>query len=236
MEGEDTRGTERGRKAKREKKMDEQYLIDQTVEYVKKRHESDSSGHDWPHVNRVWKSSIRIAEGEGANTLVVQLAALLHDIGDRKFTGAYENSSEEAESFLYSLGVDDSVRESVLDIINNMSFSSGIGKTIELSLEGKAVQDADRLDAIGAIGIARCFAAGASMGKEMHNPELKPVAFATSEEYNKSKSTSVNHFYEKLFHLKDKMNTGTAKQIAEGRHSFMEEYLERFLEECEGER
>ncbi len=181
--------------------------------------------------------ALKIARNEGdVDTFVVQLGALLHDIADWKFHGGDESVGiEVARKWLEKLGVDEQTIEHVCRIIETVSFKGAGVSSKPDSKEGMIVQDADRLDALGAIGIARCFATGAKLNREIHNPEKKPVFHRDFDSYKNSNSTSINHFYEKLLLLKDRMNTLTAKQIAEERHKFMEQFLERFFKEWEGE-
>jgi len=217
--------------------MDKELIIKQTVDHVRNKLENDPSGHDWWHVYRVWRMALRIAEEEkDVDVFVIQLAALLHDIADWKFHGGDDSLGPKvAREWLETLGVDEETISHVSEIIGKLSFKgAGVSSTLRTK-EGMIVQDADRLDALGAIGIARCFTTGARMNREIHNPELKPKLHKTFEEFKKSKTTSINHFYEKLLLLKDRMNTATAKKIAEERHRFMEEFLERFFKEWEGE-
>lgn len=210
-------------------------LIDRTADYVKAKLSGEGSGHDWWHIYRVWRTSQRIGQAEGADLLVVELAALLHDIADWKAHGGnVAVGPETARQWLLSLRVEETLIEQVCRIIADISFK-GIGvEQPELSLEGKVVQDADRLDALGAIGIARTFAYGGAKGRLIHDPDVSPTEHQTAESYLRSDGTSVNHFYEKLLLLKDRMNTTTGSIIAEKRHQFMEEYLQRFYEEWEG--
>ncbi len=210
--------------------------IDRTADYVKASLSGEGCGHDWWHTYRVWKTSQRIGQAERADLFVVELAALLHDIADWKAHGG--NSAvgpEMARQWLMSLGVEETLIEQVCQIIADISFKGAGVEQPVLSLEGKVVQDADRLDAIGAIGIARTFAYGGANGRLIHDPDVSPMEHLTAESYLKSGGTSVNHFYEKLLLLKDRMNTTTGKTIAEKRHRFMEDYLRRFYEEWEGE-
>lgn len=206
-----------------------------TAEHVKSVLSGEGSGHDWWHVYRVWKAAQRIGRAEGAGLLVVELAALLHDIADWKAHGGDSSvGPEAARCWLMSLDLEQAVIEHVCQIIASISFKgAGVERPV-LSLEGKIIQDADRLDAIGAIGIARAFAYGGAKGRLIHDPEAKPEEHRTAEAYLKSTGTSVNHFYEKLLLLKDRMNTATGRAIAEQRHRFMEEFLRRFYEEWEG--
>lgn len=215
--------------------MDRDEVKEKVKEFVKERLEGKDSAHDWWHVHRAWKNAVRIGKEEGGDLFVIELAALLHDVEDWKFSDSRDSGKNLAREWLEEMGVSDDIVSRVTDIVENVSFKgAGVDSEME-SLEGKIVQDADRLDAIGAIGIARCFAYGGSEGKPIHEPGEEPEDHETFEEYRKSDSSSINHFHEKLLLLKDRMNTETAEEIAEGRHEFMEEFLERFHEEWEGE-
>jgi uncharacterized protein len=208
-------------------------VLKQTEEYVRKTLEGEGSGHDWWHIQRVRNNALHIGKEENADLFVVELVALLHDIADWK---SHEEKAGPvaARAWLEKLGVDESIISHVCDIIAHMSFK-GAGVKSELhSKEGKVVQDADRLDALGAIGIARCFAYGGNKQREIYNPNIKPALHQTAEEYKNNKGTSINHFYEKLLLLKDRMNTAAGKKLAEERHKFMEQYLDRFFNEWEG--
>ena len=210
-------------------------LIDRTADHVRGVLAGEGTGHDWWHVYRVWKMAQRIGRAERADLLVVELAALLHDIADWKLhDGDSSVGPKAAKAWLDSLEVDAGVTEQVCRIIANMSFKGAGVEQSALSLEGKIVQDADRLDAIGAIGIARTFAYGGAKGRAIYDPAVKPVEHHTAEAYLKTDGHTINHFYEKLLLLKDRMNTATGRQIADERHRFMEEYLQRFFEEWEG--
>lgn len=212
-------------------------FVEQTKIYVKEKLSGEGTGHDWFHTERVYKNAIHIAKGETVNLLVIQLAALLHDIADYKFHDGDENlGGEVASNWLRKIGVDESIVLQVKEIIDHMSFKNSFDSEYVLSLEGKVVQDADRLDAIGAIGIARAFAYGGKVGREIYNPNITPAHYQTKEEYKQNTGPSLNHFYEKLLLLKDKMNTKTGKQLAEQRHAFMAQYLEVFLAEWNGEK
>ena len=213
--------------------MNEEDVIRQTAEFVKKRLGKEVTGHDWWHAYRVWKMALRIAKEEGdVDLFVVQLAALLHDIEDWKFCkGDTTLGPKIAEKWLRKLGVKEEIISRVCEIIREISFKGAGVKSRMKTKEGMIVQDADRLDAMGAIGIARCFATGAKLNREIYNPQIKPKLHKTFEEYKNSESTSINHFYEKLLLLKDLMNTKTAKRIAEKRHKFMEQFLDRFFKE-----
>lgn len=209
-------------------------LVDSTAKYVRTVLTGEGSGHDWWHVYRVWRMAKRIGQAEKADLLVVELAALLHDIADWKSHGGdTEIGPERARNWLTSLGVEEKVVEHICQIIADISFKGARVEQPPLSLEGQVVQDADRLDALGAIGIARAFAYGGAKGRSIHDPEMKPVKHETPEAYLKG-GTSVNHFYEKLLLLKDRMNTTTGRAMAQERHEFMQEYLRRFFEEWEG--
>ena len=207
-------------------------IIGNAVIYVKEKFEKEFSGHDYFHALRVYKTATHIAECEGADLEIVQLAALLHDVDDRKISpDTYENQAN-AKSFLEKEGVSAEIVERICRIISEISF--GANDSAPSTLEGKCVQDADRLDAIGAIGIARAFAYGGSHKRYMYHPDIKPNLNMTKEEYVKSESTTINHFYEKLFKLTSLMNTQTAQEIAKTRESFMRKFVEEFLDEWEG--
>lgn len=207
-------------------------IIARTVEFIRNKLQSESTGHDWLHTYRVWNNAIKIGQSEHVDMFVVQLAALLHDVADWKFyDGDLTAGSKISMEFLSNLEVDDEVIDHVCFIIKNVSFK-GVKTPVEvLSKEGQVVQDADRLDAIGAIGIARTFAYGGYKNREIYNPAIKPVIHESFEQYKNSVGTSINHFHEKLLFLKDIMNTKTGKMLAEQRHAFMEEYLRHFYEE-----
>ena len=210
-------------------------IIDRTADYVKTALSAEGSGHDWWHVSRVWKMARRIGEAERADLLVVELAALLHDIADWKSCGGdCTVGPEMAKKWLDSLGIDPSVIQHVCQIIADISFKGAGVEQPVLSLEGQVVQDADRLDAMGAIGVARAFAYGGAKGRLIYDPERKPTEHRTAESYLQSGGTTINHFYEKLLLLKDRMNTATGKAMAEKRQQFMEDFLRRFYEEWEG--
>ena len=216
--------------------MTKEHLIEQTEDYVKKFLQGESSGHDWWHIYRVWKMAYKIAREEKDNDLfVIQIASLLHDIGDWKFNKGKEDIGQKlARIWLEKLNIEEKSIYHVCEIIKDISFKGAGVRTLMKTKEGMIVQDADRLDAIGAIGIARCFAYGGWKGVEIYNPELKPKIHKTFEEYKKAKTTSINHFYEKLLLLKTLMNTKTAKRIAEKRHKFMKRYLNKFFKEWDG--
>lgn len=207
-------------------------LIRKTINLVKEKLEGTESGHDWFHIERVWKLSLKIQEKEGGDKLIIELAALLHDIADAKFHNGDETlASKIVRNFLTEQNLDPSVMEKVIFIIENMSFKNRNDAPENLPLELKIVQDADRLDAIGAIGIARTFNFGGYKNNLMYHPDIKPKLNQTKEEYKKSNGTTINHFYEKLLLLKDLLNTDTAKNIADRRHQFMLQFLEEFYNE-----
>jgi uncharacterized protein len=217
------------------KLMKNDILISKIAEEVKAELEGEGSGHDWWHVYRVWKMAERIGREEKANLLIVELGALLHDIADWKFHGGDDTVGPRvAGEILKKYGVPQVTIDAAGRIIKEGSFKGAGVKTEPTTLEGMIVQDADRLDAIGAIGIARAFAYGGHKNRAMFDPAIAPVLHASKEEYIKSQSPTINHFYEKLLLLKDLMNTKTAKKIAEERHIFVEEYLNRFFKEWEG--
>lgn len=207
-------------------------LVSRVAAHIKAKFQAESSGHDWYHINRVWRLARQIAEKDGASLEVAELGALVHDIGDWKFHDGDDSvGPREAERLLREEGAAPDVIAQVVDIVATISFKGAGVQTAMRTLEGKCVQDADRLDAIGAIGIARCFAYGGHAGRLMYDPNEPPVMHATAEAYKASKGHSLNHFYEKLFLLKDRMNTPTGLALAEERHQFMQEYVRRFLDE-----
>ena len=215
---------------------EEQNWIDQTVEYVKAEQAGESSGHDWWHTYRVWKNAQHLASKElSCDIVIVELAALLHDIADHKFHGGdLSVGPKVAREWLEGLQVPISIIDRITQIIASLSFKGANVKDQMDSLEGRIVQDADRLDAIGAIGVARTFAYGGHAGHDMYDPTLSPTLHSSFEAYTSEKSTTVNHFYEKLLLLKDRMHTSAAKRIAEERHRFMETFLTQFFQEWEG--
>ena len=215
--------------------MEKELIVIQTADFMKSELTGEGSGHDWWHVYRVWKNAVQIAKREDVDMFVVELAALLHDIADWKFNdGNEEIGPQLAREWLESLNVEENEISNVCQIIQDISFKGSGVVTNMKTQEGKIVQDADRLDAMGAIGIGRAFAYGGSKGREMYNPDLKPEKHNSFEQYKKSQSSSINHFYEKLLLLKELMNTDTAKKIAEKRHVVMLNYLDDFLQEWEG--
>lgn len=217
--------------------MENEKLINDTIAFVKSELENAEGGHDWFHIERVYKNTLAIAKNEKCDLLVGQLGALLHDIADSKFhNGDEEIGPKKARKFLESENVSEDVIEHVIQIINNISFKGGNFEKKFNSIELQIVQDADRLDAIGAIGIARTFNYGGFKNRTIYNPEIAPNLTMSKEEYKNSEAPTINHFYEKLLLLKDTMNTGSGKKIAQERHAFMEVFLEQFYEEWNGER
>ena len=215
--------------------MTPQDIIEDLKNTIKSQFEGDSSGHDWFHVERVWRNAKAIAEKENANGFITELGALLHDIADHKFVEDFEKESiDRTAHLLAKYQLNESTIQQVQHIVLHCSFKGGIGANKMKSLEGKIVQDADKLDAIGAIGIARCFNYGGFKNRQLYNPDIKPNLKMTKEEYKSSTTPTINHFYEKLLLLKDKMNTNTGKRIASDRHAFMELYLKQFYNEWEG--
>lgn len=206
-------------------------IIDRAAAYVREKFENEYSGHDWFHTLRVFRTATRIAEAEGADLVTVQLAELLHDVDDRKLSPETYEDKANARGFLSENNVDAVRIEGICRIIGEISFAEN---RVPSTLEGKCVQDADRLDAIGAIGIARAFAYGGNHNRLMYHPDVKPNLNMSKEEYVNSKSTTVNHFYEKLFKLTDMMNTDTAKAIAREREEYMRGFVDEFLNEWEG--
>jgi uncharacterized protein len=210
-------------------------LIDTTILFVKEKLENAEGGHDWFHMERVYRNSLLIAKEEDCDITVVQLGALLHDIADSKFHDGDETiGPRTARTFLESQHVDEPIIQHVINIIENISFKGGNFEKKFNSKELEIVQDADRLDALGAIGIARCFNYGGFKNRALYNPEIQPNLNMSKEEYKNSESPTLNHFYEKLLLLKDKMNTPTGKKIAEARHQYMEGFLSQFYAEWEG--
>lgn len=210
-------------------------VILKTLDFVKETLYGEGSGHDYWHVYRVWNNAKSLAQNELCNNYIVELGALLHDIADHKFYGGdLTVGPRVAREFLEKLGVEEEVISGVCEIIATISFKGAKVASEMSTIEGMIVQDADRLDAIGAIGIARTFAYGGHKGHEMYNPGIKPKLHETFEAYKNSKGTTVNHFYEKLLLLKDLMNTETAKKVAKKRHEYMEEFLSQFYHEWDG--
>jgi uncharacterized protein len=217
--------------------MTHQDYISKTIAYVKQELHDAEGGHDWFHIERVWKNSKFIAELESdADLLVVELGALLHDIADSKFHNGDEKvGPQKASAFLKELGINTDVVKSVIFIIENISYKGGTNETISKTSELEIVQDADRLDAIGAIGIARTFNYGGFKNHKIYDPAIPPQTSQTKQRYKNSNAPTLNHFYEKLLLLKDLMNTETGKKLAQQRHDFMEGFLEQFYTEWNAE-
>ena len=210
-------------------------IIANTIQFVKHQLEGAEAGHDWFHIERVYRNALHIADQENCNREVVQLAALLHDIADSKFHGGDETiGPKTARVFLESQYLEEATVDHVVKIIENISFKGGNTARMFSSLELDIVQDADRLDAMGAIGIARTFNYGGFKNRPLYDPAIAPNMHMTKDEYKVSSAPTINHFYEKLLLLKDRMNTTTGKQVAEERHRFMELYLAQFYAEWEG--
>jgi uncharacterized protein len=217
--------------------MNNKDIVSKTITFVKEKLKNAEGGHDWFHIERVYKNALQIAKEEVCNETIVELGALLHDIADSKFHNGDEAvGPETARVFLESEGVEEEVTSHVIKIIENISYKGGNFEKKFSSIELDIVQDADRLDALGAIGIARTFNYGGFKNRALYDPNIAPNLKMTKEEYKKSDAPTLNHFYEKLFLLKDKMNTATGKQIALERHRFMETFIAQFYAEWDGEK
>lgn len=217
--------------------MNKQLIINKTAQYIKAKMSGESTGHDWWHIYRVWQMSKKIAKSEKADLFIVEMGALLHDIADYKFhKGDDKKGGQEAEKFLVKLKVDKETIKKIIHIIDNISFKGAGVKEKMKSLEGKIVQDADRLDAIGAIGVARAVATGQKFERPIYDPNIKPELHKTFKSYKKKNGTTINHFYEKLLLLKNRMNTKTGKQLAKERHLFMETFLKEFFQEWDSKK
>ncbi len=215
--------------------MMEDKIIEDAIEYIKDFFVDEYSGHDYWHTMRVYRMAVKLAEIENADLFIVKLAALLHDIDDIKISPLTAAGKLNAMVFMAEHEVDKDVIDKVCEIIDENSFR-GLDSVVPATIEGKCVQDADRLDAIGAIGIARAFTYGGSRRRILYDPEQKPLMDMNAAEYRRHMSTTVNHFYEKLFKLKDMMNTDAAKKLAEHREKIMKDYLDEFMLEWEGEK
>ena len=211
--------------------MNKKLMIEKTKEFVKEKLYGEGSGHDWFHIERVYNLSRYLAEKENADSFIVEMAALLHDIDDWKFSSNNDNNPTNTEVFLKKIQVNEEDLIKIIKIINTISFKGGVVDSSQETIEGKVVQDADRLDAIGAIGIARTFAYGGNKNRVIYDPNIKPINFTTLDEVKNENNHTINHFYEKLLKLKDLMNTKSAKEIAEKRHKYMEEFLNEFYSE-----
>lgn len=217
--------------------MNDSEIVNKTILFVKAKLENAEGGHDWFHIERVYKNAILIADGEVCDDTVLKLGALLHDIADSKFHNGDETIGPKmAREFLASNDVDETTIQHVINIIENISFKGGNTEKLFSSIELNIVQDADRLDAIGAIGIARTFNYGGFKNRPLYNPNIAPNLHMSKEEYKNSEAPTLNHFYEKLLLLKDKMNTETGKKIAQERHRYMEGFLSQFYAEWDGEK
>jgi uncharacterized protein len=217
--------------------MSNENIVNKTILFVKKKLDNAEGGHDWFHIERVYKNALSIADNEVCDDTVVKLGALLHDIADSKFHDGDETVGPKiAREFLASNDVDEATIQHVINIIENISFKGGNTEKQFSSIELNIVQDADRLDAIGAIGIARTFNYGGFKNRPLYNPRIAPNLHMNKEEYKNNEAPTLNHFYEKLLLLKDKMNTETGKQIAQERHRYMEGFLSQFYAEWDGEK
>ena len=211
--------------------MDKDLIIEKTKEFVKNKLYGEGSGHDWFHIERVYNLSRFLANEEKADNFIVEMTDLLHDIDDWKFSNGTKTNTTITEEFLNSVNVDKESINKIITIIKTMSFKGGVVNSTQNTIEGMIVQDADRLDAIGAIGIARTFAYGGSKNRPIYDPNIAPINFTSLEEVKNAENHTINHFYEKLLKLKDLMNTDSAKIIAEKRHKFMENFLKEFYSE-----
>jgi uncharacterized protein len=210
-------------------------IIARTEDFVRETLPQDATGHDWAHVFRVRRNALLIAREEGADLTIVNLAALLHDIADHKFHGGDESAGPRvAREWLVRNEVVPEIIDEVCQTIARLSFKGAGTEQEPLSLAGQCVQDADRLDALGAIGIARAFAYGGYKGRALYDPEVPPEMHSSFEQYKKGTGPTLNHFYEKLLLLKDRFNTAAGGRMAEERHAFLQEFLERFLAEWNG--
>jgi uncharacterized protein len=215
--------------------VDQHTVLAEAAAFVREELAHDSSGHDWWHIARVTVLARRIAAEEGADTFVCELAALLHDVADEKIAGDEAAGQAKVRGWIEAHSVEVETIERVMEIIGAMSFGGGNRPEMR-TLEGRVVQDADRLDALGAIGIARAFAFGGSRGRALYDPDEPPREYRSQAEYHASTSSTVNHFHEKLLLLKDRLNTDYARQLAEGRHRYMQAFLDEFAAEWEGDR
>lgn len=216
--------------------MNKSHIITHTETFAKDQLQGEGTGHDWWHVERVRATARLLQQSEGGDMFIIDLALLLHDVGDRKVINQPDDDYTIAENFLQSQDIDEDIVVAIMDIIKNMSFSRSLDKENDVpnSVEFQIVQDADRLDALGAIGIARAFAFGGSRGSLLYAPDQTAITHTSRDEYIHSKSSTLHHFDEKLFHLKNKLNTDTAKQIAHDRDAYMRKFYERFLDEWYG--
>ncbi|WP_373231018.1 HD domain-containing protein [Cohnella sp.] len=209
-------------------------IISAAERFCRSELENDPTGHDWWHIHRVVQMAERLASEEGADSFICMIAALLHDVADEKLNESKESGLHKVRDWLEGQLLAEEERQHIMEIISTMSYNAGTNPLMR-TLEGKVVQDADRLDAIGAIAIARTFLYAGWKGHPIHDPQLPPRDSMTPAEYRHDKSTAINHFHEKLLKLKDCVNTSSARRIAEERHSYMEKYVERFYQEWEGQ-
>jgi uncharacterized protein len=217
--------------------MNEHEIVERTVEHVRTLLSGEGSGHDWFHIERVRRTALAIAAEEDADPFITELAALLHDVADWKFAGGdHEAGPRQARQWLESLGAAPPAVDHVCEIIARLSFKGAGVETPMRTLEGQCVQDADRLDAIGAIGVARAFAYGGHKGRGLYDPAVPPQPHDSFEAYKKNTGPTINHFYEKLLLLKDRMTTRAGQRLAEGRHAFLANYLDQFLAEWNAQR
>lgn len=212
-------------------KVQQNECLVKTKSYIQNVFEGEGSGHDWWHIYRVRNMALKLSETEGGNVFIIEMASLLHDLDDWKLVG--DSIDSKTKVWLNNLSISKDEADKILEVIEQVSFKGAKVKNIAISIEAQIVQDADRLDAIGAIGIARTFAYGGSKNRLIHHPDAKPVLHKTFESYKKNTAPTINHFYEKLLLLKELMNTNSAKEIAKDRHRFMEEFLEQFYAEWE---
>ena len=216
------------------KNVSKKTVVTAVMVYAKKHHGTDAGGHDWPHIERVWKMAKRLARTEGGDFFVIELAALCHDIADWKESGNFHASGRASRTLLQKLGVSEDVISHVEHIVNNVSYKGGSVRDRMTTLEGKIVQDADRLDAIGAIAIARTFAWGGTKERQIYDSSERRVQYKSFNAYKGRGKSSIAHFYDKLLLLKDRLNTRTARKIANPRHRFMQAYLKQFFMEWRG--
>lgn len=216
--------------------MDKILIIKKVADHVEKAQSGESTGHDWWHTKRVWKMAKWLANKEGGNLFIIELAALLHDIADYKFSKTDKEGSKVSAKLLKQLGVDSDIIKHVCQIVDNVSFKGEAHKNQINTIEGMIVQDSDRLDAMGAIGVSRCFAYGGKNDREIYNPYIKPIRNLDFENYkNHPRYTSINHLYEKHLLLFDLLNTESAKRIGKDRHQFTLGFIDQFLKEWSGE-
>ncbi len=214
-------------------KIRQKSILSATENYIRQTFETEGSGHDWWHIYRVWKLAVQIQKNEGGDLFIIEMAALLHDLDDWKLKSG-NHLENKTQQWLEKLEVTKVEKAKIIEVIQQVSFKGAGVETPALSAEAKIVQDTDRLDAIGAIGIARTFAYGGNKNRLIYNPEIKPEMHENFEAYKNSTAPTINHFYEKLLLLKERLNTDSAKEIAKGRHKFMEDFLQRFFEEWKG--